>query len=41
MTDLEAHINTMIIMERSVRKAQDAQLAEEMDKINKRVGLVA
>lgn len=31
VTDLEAHINTSIITEKSVRKAQDRHLAEEMD----------
>jgi uncharacterized protein YlxW (UPF0749 family) len=31
VTDLEAHINTSIITEKSVRKAQDRQLAEELD----------
>ena len=31
ITDLEAHINTSIITEKSVRKAQDRHLAEEMD----------
>ena len=33
ITDLEAHINTSIITEKSVRKAQDRHLAEEMDAI--------
>ena len=33
ITDLEAHINTSIITEKSVRKAQDRHLAEEMDSI--------
>jgi len=31
INDLEAHINTSIITEKSVRKAQDRHLAEEMD----------
>jgi hypothetical protein len=31
--DLEAHINTSIITEKSVRKAQDKHLAEEMDSL--------
>lgn len=31
--DLEAHINTSIIQEKSLRKAQDKSLAEEMDTI--------
>lgn len=35
ITDLEAHINTSIITEKSVRKAQDRHLAEEMDAIVK------
>lgn len=39
--DLEAHINTSVITEKSVRKAQDAQLAEEIDNINKKLQLVA
>ena len=30
ITDLEAHINTSIITEKSVRKAQDKWLADEM-----------
>ena len=33
VTDLEAHINTSIITEKSVRKAQDKQLAEELDAV--------
>ena len=33
ITDLEAHINTSIITEKSVRKTQDRHLAEEMDAI--------
>ena len=33
ITDLEAHINTSIITEKSVRKAQDRHLAEELDAI--------
>lgn len=40
VNDLEAHINTSIITEKSVRKAADKQLAEELDalrvEINKR-----
>ena len=31
ITDLEAHINTSIITEKSVRKAQDKHLADELD----------
>jgi DNA polymerase III delta prime subunit len=31
INDLEAHINTSIITEKSVRKAADRQLAEELD----------
>ncbi len=37
ITDLEAHINTSIITEKSVRKAQDRHLAEELDAIMKSV----
>ena len=33
--DLEAHLNTSIITEKSVRKAQDKYLAEEIDKFTK------
>ena len=33
VTDLEAHINTSIISEKSVRKATDKQLAEELDTV--------
>lgn len=33
VSDLEAHINTSIITEKSVRKAADRQLAETMDQI--------
>ena len=32
LNDLEAHLNTSIITEKSVRKAQDKYLAEEIDK---------
>jgi Holliday junction resolvasome RuvABC endonuclease subunit len=39
--DLEAHINTSIITEKSVRKAQDSQLAEELDKLNKKLQVVS
>ncbi len=39
--DLEAHINTSVITEKSVRKAQDAQLAEELDKLDKRLRVVS
>lgn len=31
VNDLEAHINTSVITEKSVRKAADRQLAEELD----------
>lgn len=34
LNDLEAHLNTSIITEKSVRKAQDKQLAEEIDRIS-------
>jgi hypothetical protein len=40
ISDLEAHINTSIVTEKSVRKAQDRQLAEEIDSINKKLTLV-
>ena len=33
INDLEAHINTSIIMEKSVRKSQDTQLGTELDSI--------
>lgn len=33
ISDLEAHINTSIITEKSVRKAQDTQLGSEMDRL--------
>lgn len=39
--DLEAHINTSVITEKSVRKAQDSQLAEEIDNINKKLHVVS
>lgn len=35
--DLEAHLNTSIITEKSVRKAQDKYLAEEIDKLTKQL----
>mmetsp|Transcript_2287 Transcript_2287/g.2228 ORF Transcript_2287/g.2228 Transcript_2287/m.2228 type:complete len:252 (+) Transcript_2287:1518-2273(+) len=35
VNDLEAHINTSIISEKSVRKAQDGQLAEAVDRFGK------
>ena len=35
LNDLEAHLNTSIITEKSVRKAQDKYLAEEIDKFAK------
>jgi len=41
VNDLEAHINTSIITEKSVRKAQDSQLAEEVDNINKKMQVVS
>ena len=37
VADLEAHINTSIITEKSVRKALDQQLAEELDILHKKV----
>lgn len=39
VADLEAHINTSIITEKSVRKAQDQQLAEELDNLHKKVNI--
>ena len=39
--DLEAHINTSVITEKSARKAMDAQLAEAVDGINKQLKVVA
>ena len=41
LNDLEAHLNTSIITERSIRKAQDKQLAEEMDLIRQELGAKA
>lgn len=41
LNDLEAHLNTSIITERSVRKQQDKQLAEEIDKIVTQLGTKA
>ena len=35
--DLEAHLNTSIITEKSVRKAQDKYLAEEIDRMTKQL----
>lgn len=35
LSDLEAHLNTSLITEKSVRKAQDKYLAEEIDKLVK------
>jgi len=35
INDLEAHLNTSIITEKSVRKAQDKYLAEEIDRFTK------
>jgi ABC-type phosphate transport system auxiliary subunit len=37
VNDLEAHINTSIIQEKSVRKAQDKTIAEELDVLKKKV----
>ena len=39
VADLEAHINTSVITEKSVRKAQDQQLAEELDNLHKKVNI--
>ena len=41
LNDLEAHLNTSIITERSVRKQQDKHLAEEIDKIVEQLGAKA
>ena len=41
VADLEAHINTSIITEKSVRKAQDQQLAEEVDNLSKKIGIMS
>lgn len=41
VNDLEAHINTSFITEKSVRKAQDQALAEEVDRINKKLAIVS
>ena len=38
VNDLEAHINTSIITEKSVRKAADRQLAEQMDQVSRLAG---
>lgn len=38
--DLEAHLNTSIITEKSVRKAQDKYLAEEIDKFAKQMNAI-
>ena len=37
LNDLEAHLNTSIITEKSVRKAQDKYLAEEIDKLSRQM----
>ena len=39
VADLEAHINTSVITEKSVRKAQDQQLAEEIDSLTKKLNV--
>jgi len=38
--DLEAHLNTSIITEKSVRKAQDKYLAEEIDRFHKQMSVI-
>ena len=38
--DLEAHINTMVLTEKSSRRAQDGAMAEEIDKLNSAVLVV-
>ena len=40
LNDLEAHLNTSIITEKSVRKAQDKYLAEEIDKFARQMAVV-
>ena len=40
VNDLEAHLNTSIITEKSVRKAQDKYLAEEIDKFSKQMASI-
>jgi hypothetical protein len=40
INDLEAHVNTAIITEKSVRKAQDKFLSDEIDKFNKQMTAV-
>ena len=40
MNDLEAHLNTSIITEKSVRKAQDKYLAEEIDKFARQMAVI-
>ena len=40
LNDLEAHVNTSVITEKSVRKAQDKYLAEEVDKLMKQMTVV-
>ena len=41
INDLEAHLNTSVITEKSVRKAQDKYLAEEIDKFQKQVSVLS
>ena len=41
INDLEAHLNTSVITEKSVRKAQDKYLAEEIDKFQKQVSALS
>lgn len=40
INDLEAHLNTSIITEKSVRKAQDKYLAEEIDRFTKQMVVI-
>ena len=40
INDLEAHLNTSIITEKSVRKAQDKYLAEEIDRFTKQMSVI-
>ena len=40
LNDLEAHLNTSIITEKSVRKAQDKYLAEEIDKFGRQMAVI-
>lgn len=41
LNDLEANLNTQIITEKSLRKAQDKELAQELDKISKKNAMLS